>query len=373
MATSGSAPSFQDFVDIGTAEILDRRSELSLYEGDVSLTQVDAGAAMADSLVGYTNRKFKATFLDGAFGDDLDVLANDRWNLQREGGGFASGFVYFSRPSGGLAGTIMSGTVVGTDQDAFGNDVQFTLDADLAVSSVASGAIGSGSCTAIAAGPAGNVVSGSITRFVSAVFDTSINVYNSASFAGGSDEEPDPDFKDRVRNFPNNIQRGTYSALEYGARQVPGVATATAVDLLDENGQKTGIVNVYIADANGNSSPGLIQAVQTEEANWAPAGMIYNVYGGSLYTLEGIVVRLTIRANQGVTVAQLTSNVISAIVNAVNSLKIGETCSRSLISTAAKNVDPNVIGCDVTSPAADVAPPTFNSLIRTSAAQVSVQ
>ena len=57
------APSFQDLLDQGQAEAVARRADLLFAEGDVSLAQLHAGAAMSDANVRHGAQMFAATLL----------------------------------------------------------------------------------------------------------------------------------------------------------------------------------------------------------------------------------------------------------------------------------------------------------------------
>jgi hypothetical protein len=71
------APSAEDLYDLAKAELVLRRPELQVLPGDVSDMILWAIAAAADRVVGYAAEKFRATYVDGARGDDLTTLASD--------------------------------------------------------------------------------------------------------------------------------------------------------------------------------------------------------------------------------------------------------------------------------------------------------
>ena len=364
-----AAPTFQDFFNAGRAEAIDRRPDLTFDEGDISEFVVAATAAMADHLTGYFAGRFQATYLDGASGDDLTTLADDHWNVQRFPAVAAGGNVVFSRPSGAApAGTIAAGTLVATDFDALGNSIQYTTDVDLHFSL---GELGPKTVhvTATATGLSTNADINSVDRIITALFDTSFVVNNPVEkMAGGDDAETDDALRERVRGLPATLRRGTLPAIEYGATSVAGVKRATAIEETDVvTGYQTGIVDVYVSDASGNSNPSMVSSVVTELRNWRPAGSVVNVTGGLLQT-QNVV--LSVVARLGTDTQALVANITAAVTARINKLKIGETLSPDIIKQAVLNVDDTLLSVNVTTPAVAVVPPA-GTLIRCGTVTVS--
>lgn len=351
-----AAPSFQDYFAAGRAEAINRRPDLTFDEGDISEFLVAAVAAMADHLTGYFAGRFKATYLDGAEGDDLTTLADDHWNVQRFEASNARGNTVFSRPAGPTpAGTILAGAIVATDKDVNGKEVQYSTDVDV---NWGLGDLGpkTVSVTCTVAGIEGNADLNKVKRIVSSTFDSTIVAINSTSkMVGGDDAETDPDLRERVRGLPATLRRGTLAAIEYGALTVAGVKRATAVEDLDNLGSPTGMVSVYVTDGSGNSSPTMTTAVATELRNWRAAGVIVNTYGG---TLQVVDVTLVLAARLGVNTTALASKVVAAVTSRMNKLRINETLSRDIIRQATLNVDEGLLSVGVTLPATDVVPAT---------------
>jgi uncharacterized phage protein gp47/JayE len=166
-----AAPTLNDLFETGRTEALIRRPELTFDEGDVSEMLTFGSAAQADHVVGYAAGRFRATYLDGAIGDELTALADDR-GVQREPATSGTGVVTFSRASAGAgAGTITAGTVVATERDAFGKEIQIATD-----DAVSYGALETGTktvaATAVLTGPSGNVDAATVVRIISNVFDS---------------------------------------------------------------------------------------------------------------------------------------------------------------------------------------------------------
>lgn len=358
------APSQDDLYNDAKAELVVRRPDLTVLDGDISDMVLASIAAVGDRIVGYAADRIKATFVDGAAGEDLTKLADDHWNVERVAAVAAVGTVSFSRASFAAgAGDVNAGSVVATQRDALGVEVRFLTDAlvhfgatELGPKSVV--------VTAADTGTAGNVAAAAINRVVTTLFDSSITVTNAAITVGGAEEESDDDLRDRVRSFSSTLRRGTLAALEYGAKLVTTVKQATAV----EDG--TGAVTVYVTDASGASNAAMVADVIAELENWRAAGSLVTVTGGSLYSLNPIEITLSVRT--GVDTAAIADDVKAAIAARVARLKIGETCRREIIQQAALNVDPdNIVGCTVVLPAADVVP-TATQLIRTSTSYITV-
>ena len=169
--------------------------------------------------------------------------------------------------------------------------------------------------------------------------------------------------RERARAYSTTLRRATLAAIEHGAKEGAAVYSATAVE------DAGGIVMVYCTDVDGNSNAGMVADVLLELDEWRAAGVVVNVVGGSLYTLTPIILSLQVRV--GVDTQALVAAVKTAIVARLDRLKIGETAYRSAIQAAALNVNVNILGCTVTTPAADVVPGD-QQMIRTTAGDIQV-
>lgn len=357
-----TAPSWQDLYDLGKATLQTRRPKLLVLEGDVTDAVIAGAATMASMVIAYGAGRFLAAFLDGASGDDLTNLARDR-GVERDLGDKAVGTMTFSRISFSVgAGTISAGFRVASQPDSTGAFSTFTTDIDVVFGPTDLTKTVNVTCTKI--GTAGNVAAGTVTRTLDSMFDPSITVTNSAKFAGGSAAESDADLRDRVRGFFLTQARGTVEALAYGAKTVPGVKRVNVLPDYD-----TGIVTVYVSDADGNASTAMTDAVETELTNhWASAADIINVIGATL-VIEPIDVSLTVRT--GVDINALLDRVRQAIIARVGRLNPGETLYRDMISAAARDVDKDaILSVAVNVPAASVVPST-GQVIRTNTSSVT--
>lgn len=375
-----AAPSFDDLTNLGKAEAILRRPLLGIRIGDISEMLISGAAAMADRVIGWFAERVAATFLDGASGDDLTQLAADHWAIQRRAATEAVGTVTFNRS--GADATIQSfpiGTTVATDRDSQGNDVQF-VTTQLAQWSASTNGTRTVNIEAVNAGIAGNLSAANlITRIISTPpAGGTYSITSSTQPAGGSEEESDPDLRDRVRLYPSTLRRGTLGALEYGAKQVTTTAVAKASAVQDT----TGLVTVYVSDASGNStgttkqvSPSTVDdgtmtaKVAVELYNWACAGALVNVSGGAIQTVN-ITVSIAVRL--GVDVTQLITDIQNSISARVSRLNIGDTLYLSDIISAVKAVDPdNIVNVSVVTPSVDTVPTTPGNIIRPGVITVS--
>ena len=286
------APSFTDLVIQGQSEADARRPDLTFIEGDITLAQLHGAAAMADAVLRFAAQACKATFIDGAEGDELNALVDDHLGIQRTPSTPAQATVEFSRPeSGGSepAGTIDAGTTLATDFDANGDQVQFVTDANVVWAADELGPK-SVSVTALIDGRDGNVDAAKIVQIIDLpTFDPTFTVTNPAAAGGGNDEETDAELRTRARDFFATLRRGTLAALEYGALQVDSVRVAAATEDLG-----TGITTVRVTDSDGNSTAEMVQDVITELDNWRCAGSTVLVVGGSQLLVD-MTVALTVR------------------------------------------------------------------------------
>lgn len=372
-----ASPTWQELFNTGKAEAILRRPALSVREGDVSDMLLAGSASMVDRAIGYASERIAATFLDGARGDDLTQLADDHWGVQRTEAVKAVGTVTFTRAGADAsAQNFPVGTVVATVRDSRGVEVRYLTTA------VASWAISTNGDRTVAteaevAGSAGNTPANGVTRIISTPpGGGTYTITASGAAVGGAAAESDPELRDRVRRINLTQRRGTFDALEVGALQVPVVKKATAVD------DGTGAVYVYVTDIDGGSTgtittmgPSVVDdgtmttKVAIELLNWAAAGALVNVVGGTLQEVD-ITVELTVRL--GVDVPALIAAVQTAITSAVSRLRIGETLYTSLVQAAARAVDPdNILEISVTLPATNTAPTTAGHIIRAGTVTVS--
>lgn len=330
------APSFQDLLTQGQAEAQARRPDLVFAEGDISVAQLHGAAAMADAVVRFAAQLFRETFIDGARGDALTTLVDDHLNVQRDPATAAQVVISLSRPYAGGAepgGTILAGTTVATDFDAAGRAVQFTTDSNV-VFALAELGPKTVTATATITGTDGNVAAGAVSRVIDQPsFDPTFTVTNAAKAAGGNVEESDDQLRARARSFWVTLRRGTLAALEYGAKLVPEVRVAKAIEDVT-----TGDVTVYVTDADGNSTLQMVSDVTTELENWRCAGSNVVVAGGSQLLLD---ITISLVVSDGFDVEAYADAFAQAATTRISKLKVGETLYLDSLIAAVIGVAPD--------------------------------
>jgi uncharacterized phage protein gp47/JayE len=348
-----SAPSHDDLYEQGRVTTLVTRPDLLLSPGDAADLPARAGAAMADLLIGHIAGRVRATFLDGAEGDDLTTLARDHWNVERNAAVASIGEVTFSHTPGPV-GSIPAGTRVASLPGVDGQFVTVTTDVDAVFGG--GDASQTVSVTATLGGTAGNVQAATLTRILDGgLFDT-FTVTNAARLVGGAEAQTDDELRAEVRGLNQTLRRGTIAALEFGAKQVAAVKVATVVEDL------AGFATLYVSDADGNSNAAMVSAVQAEIVNWRAASVTVSVVGGDLVTQD---IDLSLAVRVGVAVAPLVDRIRQAVSSEIKKqLRQGDTLFRDLIRAAARAVDQDaIVNVVVNVPAVDVVP-AGNQVIR---------
>jgi len=329
------APSFDDLVAAGEAQLKSKRPELLVADGDVTEAMLHSAAAGADYAIAYAAQAFRDLFLDSAEGDALTALVDDQYNLQRHPATTSTGQVYFERTGGGAGGTIPIGTIVQTSQDASGEIVEFeTTEA----ATVIAGSNGPWvvAVTATAPGRDGNVSAGAIDTIAEQPgFDNNFFVINPLATGGGNDAETDPELRSRARDYFASLARGTISALATGARQVPSVRYASVAV------SESGIVTVRVSDVDGNSSTQMVNDVAAELVDWYAAGSIVNVVGGSRRVVD---MTITIdKSRDGFILSNYTAGIQAAVADVMDSLNAAETLYLDQAIAATIGVAPRFI------------------------------
>lgn len=354
-------PTWQDFYDVGLAALQSRRPSLIVIQGDVTDAILAGAASMATAVIAFAAAKFRACFLDGAEGDDLTVLAHDR-GVDRDTGDLAVGTVAFTRVSFAAgAGTITAGTQIASATDATGAFSTYTTDHDVIFGPTDLTHSVTATCTKIDVH--GNVAIGQVTRIIDATFDPSITVVNAAAFAGGQPSESDPDLRDRVRGFFLTQARGTILALIFGAKTTPGVSrVAVTVD-------SSGVVTVYVTDADGNGNQALADAARAILEDWRDAAdVVYVTFGD----VSNQAIDLTLTVVAGVDIPALLDRVRQAVISRLQRLNPGDTLYRDAIAAAARAVDQDgIVSVRVNSPPVDLAAATPAQIFRTNTGLVT--
>jgi uncharacterized phage protein gp47/JayE len=364
-------PSRLDLFALGRAYTLQRATKIDPGQIDVIGSDVNiyvgSTSHVAYALVLQLAYAVNRLLLDGAVGEDLDRYAWDRYQLTRFGATAAVGPArIFRATAAALGGTIPLGTKVKTlvGTEYITTSVCTFAPADLSKSV-------SVRCTQ--AGKSAQVGKNQIRRFsnLAVLWDQSLQIINDAGpTAGGEDVEDDDTFKERIRDFWNTARRGTLGAIEYGARQTPGVVSAQAQEALTTDGNPARVVFLYIADSSGVASDELAQAVRANLFDFR-AGGIAVIVSNSLPQIAQITLLLTFQA--GVDTNTLTTNIRAAIVEYVNSLPVNGTLHKGAISSVLERfTNDGLIPNDATivTPVGDLVP-AIGSTLRTTLTNVT--
>lgn len=308
-------PSDQDLLDVGIAEAQTRRPDLAFNSGDVSEAFCHASMAMASSVMGSLLQQVADTYFGLAEGDALDTTIEDKTGITRTPADYAHVKVTIARAGAGASGTLAAGKVFGTVPDDTQDQILFELD-DAVVVPTTSFTL-TADATALNAGVAGNVFEGTLTQWQAAPFDATITITNVGLASGGAEKESDDDYRRRGAAAWITQRRGTLKALEQGALEVTGVASAVATEDPD-----TGIVTVSIADQSGGSNIKIVYEVQVNLEEWRAAGAVVTVVGG-LPAVIDMGIEIT-EATDGFNVTSASAAIVASVTRLLNDLRRGE-------------------------------------------------
>lgn len=284
-------------------------------EGSDANVFVGSQSFVANAVVLQLADRYAALTLDGAFGEDLDRYAWDRYRLPRNGASASVGFARFFRSSiaAGL-GAVPIGTKL---VSLTGKEYVTTSVASFS----AGGYVASCSVRSTSAGRNQNLGRNQLRSIVvpGALWDPSLQVTNDDPTAHGDDREQDSDFKVRIRAFWKAARRGTLSAIAFGARQVPGVASADATEVIDTDARPARIVELAIADGSGVASRALGVVVEAELLEWR-AGGIAVIVSTSLPQIISVSMHLVFRA--GIETSALAETIRATVLGYINSLGV---------------------------------------------------
>lgn len=338
-------------------------NEVDVAGSDINLV-AGIGSTIGENLSAAFARCVRGQFFETARGAELDRLAGDRLGMTRLPETPATVDLVLTRPTFAAgSGVVSAGLRVQTS-----DGTQFSIDTDVTFG--ATDLTKTATATAINAGPTGNVPAGTIGQFLDSPFDPTIVPANPNPAAGGADAESDPAFKGRIRGFFRSIRRGVLSAIAFGATQVPGVAVATAYEIVNPgNALPAGAVQLIVGDANGNATLDMIQAVIDQMIEFRAAGIPVFVTGGIVVN-EAVVWNLSYQTGVNTVQAQNDVRAVSAAITQF--LAPGSGLYRAALISAAKTV-PGVIVSDnsLVAPAGDVFPVDNAHMIRVVATGVS--
>lgn len=358
-------PTRLDYFALGRQYIVQTAKKIDPGQVDVAGSNVNlfvgTASILADAVtkqLGYSTARLT---LDGSQDEDLDRYAWDRYQTTRKG---ASGAVTQVRMYRGTftagAGTVPVGTIVTalsgveyitTQPGSFGAT---TLDNVIV------------NVRAVQAGKLTQVGANNLRKFKNptSLFDSTLQINNDTTSAGGEDREDDDTFKNRLRQFWITAQRGTLDAIVFGALTVPGVVSASAQEVITPGAQPARIVQLYIADSSGVASVPLANLV-AQALNDYRAGGIAVITNLSIPFLQPI--SFTLAFQTGVDSITLSTQVQAAVVEFVNNLPVNGTLYIGQIYSVLQRFVTNgliINASSIASPAGDVVP-TIGQTIRT--------
>jgi len=363
-------PRFNDLFRIARDTALVNNSRLSREivqrQGTDANILMAAAAAVGEEVVGQLQLVEASLFLDSATGTDLDRLVFDRYGLVRKPAAAAFGTVQFSTTAlNPGAFTIAAGTNLQTT-----DGIQYSVTTSITFPASTVGPV-TAIVRSLLAGVDQQAKAGTITSIISSISGSpsDLVVTNAAATAGADDEETDTSLRARARAFFTTARRGTKSALEQGALAVPGVTTASAIEVLDTEGAPARVVQLVVSDqftetlASFSETPSPTYQAQAQAlAISAEAGLDdvralgieVKVIVASVVLLP-VALRLTFQA--GVDVSTVTLRARAAAVNYTNELVPGATWDPAVLSDRLKTVSGLYItGNEVLSPSGAVVP-----------------
>ncbi len=211
-----------------------------LYPGDERRVFAEA---LIEVLVGMANKcniACNSKFLDNAEGDALDALGA-RSNTIRIAAAPAVATFEFTLSAAVLTDTVIpAGTMITTD-----GDVNFATNEDLTIA--AGDTKGTVIATCTVAGEEGNgYIAGSVAQLVDSITNVE-SAINTETTSGGSDEEDDDTYRERIRIAPSSFSTaGPEKAYIYWAKSASATIQDVVVDI-----PSVCTVNLYILCKGG--------------------------------------------------------------------------------------------------------------------------
>lgn len=336
---------------------------LDFSDGSVWSTLASGHAVLDDQVLAVVLRKFRASMLSTATGDDLDALVTDLGGPERKAASAATVSVTVTRTSYVGSYTITTGTEVrGTD--ASGQPVVFEVTSGVSFSPSDTSKFVSATCTST--GRSGNVAASTLTTI--AGLPSGFSVAQAERAAGGADDETDADYLARFRlSQLAAAGSGTPEWIENAALAVTGVSFATVNEdnIASEDG---GYVGVFIGDPDAGASTPLVTAVQEafDHPYGHAAGIEIRVFGCEREELA-FTIAAKVRAGSGLDAEALTSLFIEYLDAAKVASTVYLSAAEAYVHAAQSD---NLLSIDITrtsNGAHEVAPSAAYKAIRTAA------
>lgn len=363
------APTFQDYFNIGRAEVLSRSDKITVEAIDRRGTDVNAliaaFAAMADEVTGQIARVEAAMLIGRSRGKDLDRVAFDRYGLLRQPATPAVGSVAFSTTAPAPGSFNIPEKTLLQSSDG----TQFQTTAAVVFPSSSTGPV-LAAVRSSEAGSATQAAEGTITNILSSIAGApaDLRVTNPLATAGAGDAEPDDLFRGRALAFFLTARRGTVEAIRQGALAVPGIRSATVFEALDALGRPAKTLQLIISDqftdalaqlatvppAYAVQSQVLCEQVFLALVDSRAAGIYVDVILARV-VLQSVTLALAFKA--GADADQVALRARARVVGYVNSLRPGQRFKPAEASQALRFV-PGLAwtGNEIYSPLGDVVP-----------------
>lgn len=354
---------------IGTPNTRISAQEVDRAGSDINL--IAAGAAiMGEQMVSRGARELQGLFEKTARGSRLDRIIFDRKQLPRLPASKAVISLVLQRPTFAAGGGVLQGGPAGSTPAPMRVVTNRGIVYYLTQSAVfAAAGLGPITVTAEAelAGVAQTVDANQRWSFLDTPFDTTITIQNPSFAAGGADEETDDEYRARSAQFFIAVRRGTLGAIEFGLLTVPGIASATAIEVTNPNGSPAAAVQAFILDPLGRANAtlaarGLLALIDYR----AGAIPVFVVPGSPVFV--PIKLLLTFDSSVVLDTVVAAAAVRAAIVAALNNQRPGQRLNRATIIAAAQSVAGTLIDEDaLVEPAGDLVPATTAETFRTRA------
>lgn len=341
--------------------------EIDRDGSDINL--IAAGASfMGEEILNRMARALAGVYEDTARAQQLDRNVTDRKGIPRLPAAPAVGEVTLSRP-GFAAG---AGTIVGGQPGATPAPTRITTNTGIVYILTEDANFGALDLSvtvpvqAELAGLASEVDAGQAWSFISPPFDTTITIANAVEMAGASDEESDDAYRARAKSFFPTLRRGVLGAIEFGLRSTPGVASATAIEVVQASGVPACVVQGFILDALGRGNDTFAARAQLNLLAFRALGIPVIVISGTAQYVPVVFTGLTFDTAVITDTVAGAKAVKNAIVAAMNNLRPGQTGERSLILAAARSVrGVQIPSSALVDPAGDLIPSTTAHALRT--------
>lgn len=291
---------------------------------------------------------YVSTYL--GFRRNLNNIQDTVFDFPRKDGTKATVNVVFSRDLAGALIIIPAGTRVAT-----ASGLRYTVDVETSID-LGDTDSPSVSVTAEEVGSKYNTSSGTITVIEDTIVGVD-SVTNALAATGGIDTESDIAYKNRFQAYVEGLGRTNVSGLRAGALSVPGITSASIVELFPPIAGVN--VDLYVDDgtAAGITSE-IISTVQTvingDGTNDNPG---YRAAGINVEVKQPGIVSQTVTATLsiigGVDTDQLQADVVDELTGYVNTLGVGSNIIYNELVAAVMSVF-GVSDVDISVPSANV-------------------